>query len=228
MKSVDWNSLVTPAILADSQPVKMLQKRKDEINKQQKTLKEKVVKIFKSPSTHDRVYKSLNNLFKTNYDYNLNRENEKKYDVRKLAEKRFLFGYPPRKKDDNSIGDAINWEWIIKCAVDSGKDIIIVTRDGDYGEKYGKELFLNDWLLQEFKERVGKRRKIILTDRLSEAFQKISLAVTKEMEKEEERIINLPAGAGAKIIYPGEITNLENLDEYSSGFVKSMEAYGSF
>jgi predicted nucleic acid-binding protein len=41
MKSVDWNSLATPAILADSQPVKMLQKRKDEINKQQKTLKEK-------------------------------------------------------------------------------------------------------------------------------------------------------------------------------------------
>jgi hypothetical protein len=215
MKSVDWNSLATPAILADSQPVKMLQKRKDEINKQQKTLKEKIVKIFQSPSNHDRVYKSLNNLFKTNSDYNLNRENKKKYDVIKLAEKRFLLGYPPRKEKDNSIGDAINWEWIIKCAVDSGKDIIIVSRDGDYGKEYDKKLFLNDWLLQEFKERVGKRRKIILTNRLSEAFKKISLAVTKEMEKEEERIINLPEGAGSKIIHASEIT-------------KSVEAYGSF
>jgi predicted nucleic acid-binding protein len=225
MKSVDWNSLATPAILADSQPVKMLQKRKDEINKQQKTLKEKVVKIFKSPSTHDRVYKSLNNLFKTNSDYNLNRENKKKYDVIKLAEKRFLLGYPPRKEKDNSIGDAINWEWIIKCAVDSGKDIIIVTRDGDYGEKHDRKLFLNDWLLQEFKERVGKRRKIILTDSLSEAFKKISLAVTREMEKEEERIIeevylNLPAGAGSKIIHA--------FDDYSPDFRKNIEAYDSF
>lgn len=189
MKSVDWNPLATPAILIDSQPFQMLQKRKEEINKQQKKLKERIVKILKNPSYHDSVYKSLNKLFKANSYYNLNREDEKKYDVRTLAKKRFLLGYPPRKKGDNSIGDAINWEWIIKCAVDSGKDIIIVTRDTDYGEIYNSELFLNDWLFQEFRERVSKKRKIIITTRLSEAFKRISLAVTEEMEKEEERIL---------------------------------------
>ena len=100
-----------------------------------------------------------------------------------------MLGYPPRKKNDSSIGDAINWEWLIQCAKDSGKDIILVTRDSDYGEIYNNESFLNDWLLQEFKERVSMKRKIFITTRLAEAFKKVSLVVTEEMEKEEERII---------------------------------------
>lgn len=189
MKTLDWNSLSAPAILADAQPVQVLRKKKDEINKQHKTLKERVIKILKNPAYNDPVYKTLQRLFKNKCSFNLKREDEKKYKIRELAQKRFLLGYPPRKKNDNSIGDAINWEWLIQCANDSGKDIILVTRDSDYGETYDKESFLNDWLLQEFKERVSKKRTIFITSRLAEAFKKISLTVTKEMEKEEERII---------------------------------------
>lgn len=189
MKTLDWNSLSAPAILADAQPVQVLRKKKDEINKQHKTLKERVIKILKNPAYNDPVYKTLQRLFKSKYPFNLKREDERKYTIRELAQKRFLLGYPPRKKNDSSIGDAINWEWLIQCAKDSGKDIILVTRDSDYGEIYNNESFKNDWLLQEFKERVSMKRKIFITTRLAEAFKKVSLVVTEEMEKEEERII---------------------------------------
>ena len=109
--------------------------------------------------------------------------------MRKLARKRFVLGYPPRKKEDNSIGDAVNWEWIIRCAERSGKDIVIVTRDTDYGVFYGGKAVVNDWLKQEFKERVSRRRNIYLSDKLYQAFKMISLTVSKEMAEEEERLI---------------------------------------
>ena len=41
--------------------------------------------------------------------------------------------YRHRKKNDTSIGDAINWEWIVHCAENSNAAIHIVSRDSDYG-----------------------------------------------------------------------------------------------
>src|SRR5690606_36333475 len=98
-------------------------------------------------------------------------------------------GYPPRKKGDNSIGDAINWEWIIKCAQKSGKAVIVVSRDTNYGTHYEDDSFLDDWLLKEFKERVSRKRKIIFTDKLSTAFKLVEIPVTEEMVKEERKVI---------------------------------------
>ncbi len=98
-------------------------------------------------------------------------------------------GYPPRKQGDTSIGDALNWEWIIKCSITSGKHIVIVTRDTDYGAIFDGNSYLNDWLKQEFSERVSKKRKIILTDRLSKGLQLVHAAVTREMVEEEEMLI---------------------------------------
>lgn len=114
----------------------------------------------------------------------MTREKKDRFTIRNLARKRFILGYPPRKKEDNSIGDALNWEWVVKCAQDSGKNIIIVTRDSDYGATLQNESFLNDWLRQEFKERVSHKRKIILTERLSTAFKAIKSSVSKKMENE--------------------------------------------
>jgi transcriptional antiterminator len=66
---------------------------------------------------------------------------------------------------------------------------VVVTRDTDYGAIYGGNSYLNDWLKQEFSERVSKKRKIILTDKLSQGLKIVHAAVTKEMEDEEERIL---------------------------------------
>ena len=53
-------------------------------------------------------------------------------------------GYPLRKQNDISMGDAVNWEWIIECANSGGKDIIIVTRDSDCGCNHDRKFHLND------------------------------------------------------------------------------------
>jgi 5-methylcytosine-specific restriction endonuclease McrA len=102
-------------------------------------------------------------------------------------------GYPPRKKDDTSIGDAVNWEWIIACAVSSGKSIILVSRDNDFGLQYDRGSYLNDWLRQEFRERVARSRKIVLTDRLSEAFNLVAINVSDAAKDEERELITLSA-----------------------------------
>lgn len=180
-----------PAILSDTKAVEMISKSRKDIQKKQKQLKEKIEKILKSPIYNDSVYKSLQKLFKHKSEINLNRENKKRFTVRNLAKKRFLLDYPPRKKSDNSIGDAVNWEWLISCAKETGKHIILVTRDSDFGCTYDKESYLNDWLKQEFKQRVSRKRKIILTDKLSKAFQLVKIPVTEEMIEEENKVIKL-------------------------------------
>ena len=91
----------------------------------------------------------------------------------------------------SSLGDSINWEWIVQCAIDSGKDIVIVSRDGDFGATYKDATFLNDWLFQEFKQRVSQKRKIILTHKLSEGLKIVHASVTQEMEEAEKDLIRL-------------------------------------
>tara|TARA_B110000238_G_C16013583_1_gene389996 strand:+ start:47 stop:895 length:849 start_codon:yes stop_codon:yes gene_type:complete len=190
IKTPNWNTLTPPALLQKSQPVKIIEDSKLEIKKQQSKLRERIVNILSEPGSKDEVYKVLQRLFKNESNWNLNRKNKIRFTVRNLAKKRFILGYPPRKKDDNSIGDAVNWEWIIQCAKESKKDIIIVTRDSDFGINYDNKMFLNDFLNLEFKERISRKRKIVLTDRLGNAFKMISLAVTQEMEDAEDELIS--------------------------------------
>lgn len=184
-------NLSVPAIISDAKAVDMIKKSKKEIDSQQKKIKERIEKILKNPGVHDPVYKILQKVFKHESNINLNRENKQRFRIRRLAMKRFMLGYPPRKSGDNSIGDAVNWEWIIKCAEDSKKDIIIVTRDTDFGAIHEKESYLNDWLKQEFRQRINQQRKIILTDKLSIAFKLVEIPVTQEMVEEEENVIKV-------------------------------------
>lgn len=186
----DWGKLTTPALVSEIQAAEMIKKSQKEITKQQKLISDKIQKILEIPGTHDEVYKVLQRIFKNSSPYNLNRESRLRFGIRRLARKRFCLGYPPRKKNDNSIGDAVNWEWIIQCAINSGKDIVIVSRDGDYGASYKDKWYINDWLLQEFKQRVSQKRKILLTGKLSEALKIVHATVTAEMEAAEEGIIN--------------------------------------
>lgn len=183
-------NITVPAILSDAKAVEMIEKSKKTIAKKQKELKERIEKILKDPNHNDPVFKSLQKLFSNGSNLNLNRENEIRFEIRDLAKKRFILGYPPRKKSDNSIGDAVNWEWIIECAKNTGKHIILVTRDSDFGCTYDNDSHLNDWLKQEFKQRISQKRKIILTDKLHKAFQLVEIPVTDEMIKEEESVIN--------------------------------------
>lgn len=185
----DWAKLTAPALISDHQAVKMIEKKKRELMVQKEKVNEKIQKILSDPTHHDPVYRCLQRLFKYKSAFNLVRPMKQRFTIRSLARKRFILGYPPRKPGDTSIGDALNWEWIIRCANESGKHIVIVTRDTDYGAIFNGESYLNDYLKQEFSERVSQKRKIILTDKLSVGLKTVHAAVTQEMVEEEQRIL---------------------------------------
>ena len=188
-KSPDWGALNVPTFLQDSKPNRAIERARKQVDDQIKRMRTRIERVLKNPATNDPVYRVAQALFKIDSPLNLSRDKDARYRIRRLAMKRFALGYPPRKSGDTSIGDAINWEWVIRCAEETGKHIIIVSRDSDYGHSYQKASVLNDWLRQEFAERISRRRKIILTDRLTEAFKRISVPVTREEEAEEEALL---------------------------------------
>jgi hypothetical protein len=202
-KTPDWAGLAMPPFLIDTTPAKAIAKARDQIKEQQGRVKKRIATLLDRPSATDAVYQTLQRLFKNSSPYNLNRDRRERFAIRNLARKRFVLGYPPRKSNDNSIGDAVNWEWIIHCANESGKNIIVVTRDGDYGLSYDKKYYINDWLRQEFSERVSQTRKIVLTDRLAEAFKLVAIPVSAEAEKEEKE---LRKNVIASFVIPYEFT----------------------
>ena len=189
IKPADPGQLSIPIFLRESKPQKSLATAQRKVSHQIARLKQRTAKLLESPAQTDPVYKVLQRLFKATSDCHLTREKKVRYNIRRLARKRFVLGYPPRKNSDTSIGDAINWEWIVHCAVNSSDDIVIVSRDSDFGAVWEKEAYLNDWLLQEFRARVSKKRKISLTTRLTEGFRNANIQVTPEEVQEEEELV---------------------------------------
>lgn len=150
-----------PAIVSSTVTASALAKRLKEATNAHRKIHEKVERILREPAKHDPVFKGLRKLFSNSSSYNLRRPNRLRFEIRNRARKRFILGYPPRKTTDTSIGDALNWEWIIHCALScpNSSNIMIVSRDGDYGAAYRGSMILNDWLSEEFKKGLAKKEK---------------------------------------------------------------------
>ncbi len=184
------NRVSLPPILAEFEPAKTMQAALDEAVKAHGLVRDKIEAIVGDPEHHDPVFKELSRLFATPSPLNLSSSHAKRGEVHTLARERFALGYPPRKSTDNSCGDAINWEWIIACAKQvSGCHVLIVSRDSDYGLTTSEASTLNDWLKLEFTKRVGPKRKIELTARLTTALKRLEEHVSAEDEKEESRLL---------------------------------------
>jgi hypothetical protein len=188
-KTPQWNNLSVPALLAESDEATQIEDLKRQTSEQQKRIHQNIEDLLKSPLKNDPVFISLNELFNDSSNFNLKSSGPKSSKVTEKALKRFINGYPPRKENDTSIGDAINWEWIVECAKSAKKNVIVVTRDGDFGASIKEESYINDWLYKEFKERVGSQFEIVLTQKLSKALKLIDVEVSAEMETEEENMI---------------------------------------
>ena len=180
-----------PPFLSDYQPAKSVSVSIKSAHTNFKKVRSKIDNMISNPASHDAVYKGLLKIFSHVGDYTLTRNDEIKHEIRSLAKKRFTLGYPPRKATDNSIGDAVNWEWIVHCAIQSAdkRNIMIVSRDKDYGASVGKDRYLNDWLIKEFKERVSTKRKIELSPKLTVALKRLDEQVSRRDELEEAAII---------------------------------------
>jgi len=201
-KMPEWGTLDVPAFLEETQAAKMIEKRKAEIKKQVKRITDQLKKVLEKPGDYDPVYQCLQRLFKAGGPCNLTRKNKEerlRNRIHSLARKRYVLGYPPRKPEDTSCGDGVNWEWIVHCATKSDRNIIIVSRDGDYGTSVDGKSAINDWLSWEFKDRISQQRGVILTNRLTAAFKMAAIAVTPEQVKEEDSMMEARSEAVQKI-----------------------------
>ncbi|WP_225309270.1 PIN domain-containing protein [Hypericibacter adhaerens] len=188
-----------PGIFSDAQAVKSLSKSLKTAEANVKKLKQKLGKALKDPAAYDPVYQACQRIFHRQSDLVLTRENPIRRSIRTLALRRFLHGCPPRKKDDTSMGDAINWEWMIHCAIERTAELVIVTRDSDYGLVIDNTPYINDHLRQEFGDRVSQKRKILLYTKLSDALKHFKVEVTPAEKIEEEKLLSKAASPeGAK------------------------------
>lgn len=212
MKGPKWDSFKLPVILSGSQAAQSIENDRTDIDKQSKILRNKIESILRNPSRNDDVFKTLQRLFKSLSELNLKRPDPKRITIRNLAKKRFILGYPPRKDSDVSIGDAINWEWLIYCAKEKNQDVVIVSRDTDYGCRFGDDVIINDWLAQEFKQRVNIRKKVILTDKLMQGFKLANISVKKKEVDDEAKMLS-------------ELKNLEqkSLSEFEKAREQELE-----
>ncbi len=190
LKGPEWGSFKIPVILSQAQPAVAISRNKAAIARQSKRLRKRIEAVLRNPAQNDVVYQTAQRLFRNTSPLNLTRENKIRFTIRNLAKKRFMLGYPPRKPDDTSLGDPINWEWIIHCAKESNTNVVVVSRDSDYGYRYEDEPIINDWLLQEFKDRVSRRKKVVLTNRLTHAFELTKVAVKAREVADEGKLID--------------------------------------
>jgi hypothetical protein len=196
-----------PAFLAEARVTGAIAKKLGAVRKQVDDMRSKLRRVLANPTLYDPVYKVVQRLFKADTPMNLTRANDARFTVRRLALKRFALGYPPRKAGDTSIGDALNWEWLIHCAKNCSTpaDIIIVSRDTDYGATIKDESYLSDWLLHEFRERVSRRRTVHLVNKLAVALKMANLKVSKEEEQEEANIVEMAKSPGSDISLAAEL-----------------------
>jgi len=190
LKSAQWGAPTLPAFLARSRQSGALRKSRKQVETLLKTLKARALRVLRDPTRHDRVYRTFQKLRRHQSRWNLTQQKpEASAAVYKSARRRFECGAPPRKVGDTSMGDAIHWEWILRCAKESGKGVVIVSRDGDYGRAIEGEVMLNDWLVQEFRQRVSRKRRLVLTDKLSAGLAAAGIAVTKKQRESEQRFV---------------------------------------
>jgi hypothetical protein len=174
-------------IFSEARATQTIDKSQKAIKKRLDMLKKRLEKALADPIHHDPVYKACQRIFRRDHDLVLGFDADKrlKAKIRAKAIRRFYLGCPPRKANDTSIGDAINWEWMLHCAERNKAELVILTRDSDFGITIGKNVYLNDHLKQEFQDRVSKKRKILLYSSAVEALKHFAVSVSKETEASE-------------------------------------------
>lgn len=180
-----------PAVVSDGHILSSTKKIKEAAKKREKYLRTRVERMLNQPKTHDKVFQVLDTIFSSDAAHVLTRDMDIRHVMKRLAWRRFILGYPPRKNSDTSIGDALNWEWIIHCAKKLKGRFYIVSRDTDFGAEFNKKQYLNDQLKAEFRERVGNK-SIVLTNRPSDVLKALEITVTQEELDAEEEMITSP------------------------------------
>jgi hypothetical protein len=78
---------------------------------------------------------------------------------------------------------------MIECATKKKAELVIVSRDSDYGIDFEGVGYINDHLRHEFSERVSFKRKLLLYTRLSDALRHFKIEVSKQEVEAEKEIV---------------------------------------
>jgi hypothetical protein len=113
-----------PAYLRASRAANAIEKHQAKITTQLDVLKKRFEGILKDPARNDPVLKSVRRLIKNNPLSLKFASEELRKRIFDKAFLRFHRNFPPRKPKDSSIGDAINWEWIMHCGVVTKRDVL--------------------------------------------------------------------------------------------------------
>ncbi len=187
--------LATHGIFSQAAPARAIEKHLTEVRKKLKKLRARLNNALDDPSQHDPVFQSFQRIFRRNDGLVLRLDSDKKLKrvIREKATRRFFLGCPPRKVGDTSMGDAINWEWMVRCAEERQAELVILTRDQDFGPLIGNKMYLNDHLKQEFKERLSRKRNVLLYSTFSHALKHFAVKVSKATAKSEavERAVSI-------------------------------------
>lgn len=204
-----------PGIFSDAKATKAISKSLKDAEKRVKALKSRLTKVLENPAQHDPVYQACQRIFHRASTLVLTREAPIRRVIRTRALRRFLHGCPPRKKNDTSMGDALNWEWMVECANQANAELVIVSRDSDYGAVFEGTAYVNDHLRQEFSERVSKKRKLLLYTKLSDALKHFAVPVSRQEEEAEAELVH----SAAPPLAPSEVAFVEVIDGPLKGVV---------
>ena len=203
-KNLQFNN--APTFCRDYSEYNEFNKQYSELNKKYNELIQKIDCDIRNHSLEaDKLLASLFNEIK---------KVESSQDIIEKAERRSKTGNPPGKKD--SIGDAINWELLLKKVPD-GEDLYLISEDGDYSSRYDKNVF-NSFLKKEWESK--KKSKVFFftslhgfldvfakrleskqepsepsdtnaeNEHLRERIMRISESMKQEMKKIEEERLN--------------------------------------
>jgi hypothetical protein len=151
-----------------------------------KSVRDAMIESINNMGKVDVYFDYCSRLFRDKTEFNLHIGHKNEQLIVDLAYTRWVRNYPPRKDNDRTMGDAINWEWILHCSKISKRNVIIVTRDSDRDSDYGsintkeRQTVINQFLMEEFKERAGSELKIRITQNLSEALEALNAGFTEE------------------------------------------------
>jgi hypothetical protein len=176
-------------IFSDAKASKAMANNLKDAEKRVKNLKVRLAKVLADPAGQDPVYQACQRIFHRSDGLVLTRENPIRRRIRRQAFRRFLHGCPPRKRNDTSLGDALNWEWMVHCANARTAELVIVSRDSDYGVTWDNKSYINDHLRQEFSERVSRKRQLLLHTRLSDALKHFAIPVSEKAEAAETDLV---------------------------------------
>lgn len=194
----DWSGLKWPLFISQPSTIRKVKSYKKEILDLQNDLKNQIVKSIRNPRDNDEIFRELDKLFNSAGKNFVNEKYNNLNNINTLALARFQRGYPPKKEKDNSCGDAINWECIIDRAKIEQKDVILVTRDSDYGVNIENYSVTNDWLLAEFKSRVNPEKHIAIEKKLSTALRTLGEEISEKEEKDEIELLEKKRLAAVK------------------------------